>query len=50
MREPQGEPVEVAWGAPAILATAATLALTLWWGVQASGLLEQAQKSIMALL
>jgi NADH-quinone oxidoreductase subunit N len=50
MRDPQGEPVEVAWGAPAILATAVTLGLTLWWGVQASGLLEQARRSIMALL
>ncbi len=50
MRDPQGEPVEVAWGAPAILATAVTLGLTLWWGIQAGGLLEQAQKSIMALL
>jgi len=50
MREPQGEPVEVAWTAPAALATAVTLGLTLWWGIQASGLLEQAQRSIMALL
>jgi NADH-quinone oxidoreductase subunit N len=50
MREPQGEPVEVAWGVPAVLATFATLFLTLWWGIQASGLLEQAQRSIMALL
>ena len=50
MREPQGEPVEVAWGAPAVLATFATLFLTLWWGIQASGLLEQAQRSISALL
>ena len=50
MREPQGEPVEVAWGAPAVLAMFATLFLTLWWGIQASGLLEQAQRSISALL
>jgi len=50
MREPQGEPVEVSWSAPAALATAVTLGLTLWWGIQASGLLEQAQRSIMALL
>ena len=50
MREPQGEPVEVAWSAPAALATFATLFLTLWWGIQAGGLLEQAQRSIMALL
>jgi hypothetical protein len=50
MREPEGEPVEIAWAAPAVLATVVTLGLTLWWGIQASGLLEQAQKSIMALL
>ena len=50
MREPQGEPIEVAWAAPAVLATFATLFLTLWWGIQASGLLQQAQRSIMALL
>ena len=50
MRDPQGEPVEVSWAAPAVLAIALTLGLTLWWGVQASGLLEQAQRSIMALL
>jgi NADH-quinone oxidoreductase subunit N len=50
MRDPQGEPVEVTWTAPAALATAVTLGLTLWWGIQASGLLEQAQRSIMALL
>ena len=50
MQEPQGEPVEVAWAAPAVLAMAATLGLTLWWGFQASGLLEQARRSIMALL
>ncbi|MGH7731037.1 MAG: NADH-quinone oxidoreductase subunit N [Candidatus Eiseniibacteriota bacterium] len=50
MREPQGEPVEVEWTAPAVLAIAATLGLTLWWGIQAGGLLEQARQSIMALL
>jgi len=50
MREPQGEPVEIAWAVPAVLATFATLFLTLWWGIQASGLLEQAQRSIMALM
>jgi NADH-quinone oxidoreductase subunit N len=50
MREPQGEPVEVAWTAPAALATLVTLGLTLWWGIQAGGLLEQARQSIMALM
>ena len=50
MQEPQGEPVEIAWAAPAILAVLAMAALTLWWGVQAHGLLEQAQRSIVGLL
>ncbi|HKQ58728.1 MAG TPA: NADH-quinone oxidoreductase subunit N [Candidatus Eisenbacteria bacterium] len=50
MREPQGEPVEVAWAAPAVLAILATLGLTLWFGVQAHDLLVQAQRSIMGLL
>jgi len=50
MREPEGEPVQIAWAAPAVLATTLTLVLTLWWGIQASGLLEQAQRSILTLL
>ena len=50
MREPQGEPVEVAWTAHAAVATIVTLGLTLWWGIQAGGLLEQARQSIMALM
>ena len=50
MQEPQGEPVEVAWAAPAVIAAIATLALTIWWGIQAHDLLEQAQRSIFGLL
>ena len=50
MQEPQGEPVEVAWAAPAILAILATLGLTLWWGIQAHDLLVQAQRSVLGLL
>jgi NADH-quinone oxidoreductase subunit N len=50
MREPMGEPVEVTWGTPAILALIATLALTIWWGIQAHGLLAEAQRSLFGLL
>jgi NADH-quinone oxidoreductase subunit N len=50
MQEPEGEPVEVAWAAPAAIAAIATVALTLWWGIQAHQLLEQAQQSIFGLL
>jgi NADH-quinone oxidoreductase subunit N len=50
MQEPEGEPVEVAWAAPAAIAAIATVALTLWWGIQARELLEQAQRSIFGLL
>jgi NADH-quinone oxidoreductase subunit N len=50
MREPQGEPVEVAWGTPAVLALVVTIALTIWWGVQAHDLLAQAQRSVLGLL
>jgi NADH-quinone oxidoreductase subunit N len=50
MQEPQGEPTEVSWAAPAAMAIVLALALTLWWGVQAGGLLEQAQRSVLGLL
>jgi NADH-quinone oxidoreductase subunit N len=50
MEEPQGEPAHVSWGAPAALALLGTAALTLWWGVQASGLLNLAQRSVRGLL
>ncbi len=50
MEEPTGEPVATA---PARIATAAlviAVGATIWWGVQAHGLLEQAQRSVMGLL
>jgi NADH-quinone oxidoreductase subunit N len=50
MEEPGGEPVAIAWGAPAVLALIVTLALTLWWGVSAHGLLGLAQRSALGLL
>jgi NADH-quinone oxidoreductase subunit N len=50
MEDPQGEPVNVAWATPGLVAVVVTLLLTLWWGVQAGGLLAQAQRSVMGLL
>jgi NADH-quinone oxidoreductase subunit N len=46
MEEPAGEPVHVSWAAPAALALVVSLVLTLWWGVSANGLLEQAMRSV----
>jgi NADH-quinone oxidoreductase subunit N len=48
--EPAGGPVEVSWAAPGAIALLATLALTLWWGVQAQALLVTAQESVRGLL
>jgi NADH-quinone oxidoreductase subunit N len=50
MSEPRGEPTGVSWGAPSLIALIVTLALTLWWGVQAQGLLDQARQSVFSLL
>jgi NADH-quinone oxidoreductase subunit N len=50
MEEPQGEPAPVSWAIPSAIALAAAAALTLWWGVQAHGLLEQAQRSVLGLM
>jgi NADH-quinone oxidoreductase subunit N len=50
MEEPRGEPAAISWGAPAALALIVTLALTLWWGVAAHGLLDLAQRSVLGLL
>ena len=50
MHEPEGETTPVTWGAPIALALAATLAVTVWWGVQAGGLWTLAQQSVMGLL
>jgi len=48
--EPAGGPVEISWAAPAAVALLATLALTLWWGIQAQALLITAQQSVRGLL
>jgi NADH-quinone oxidoreductase subunit N len=50
MQEPQGEGTEVAWAAPSAVALVLALVLTLWWGVQAGGLLALAQRSVLGLL
>jgi NADH-quinone oxidoreductase subunit N len=50
MEEPGTEPAGITWTAPAAIALALALALTIWWGVQAGGLLAQAQRSVLGLL
>jgi NADH-quinone oxidoreductase subunit N len=50
MEEPQGEPTEVSWTAPARVAILLALAVTLWFGVQAGWLLVQAQRSVLGLM
>ena len=50
MEEPRGEPTAVSWAFPSALAVVAAVALTLWWGLQAHGLLEQAQRSVLGLM
>jgi NADH-quinone oxidoreductase subunit N len=50
MQDPRGEAVEVSWANATVLAVIVTLALTLWWGIQAQDLLTQAQRSIVELL
>jgi len=50
MEEPRGEPAGIAWALPGVLALIVTLALTLWWGVAAHGLLDLAQRSVLGLL
>jgi NADH-quinone oxidoreductase subunit N len=50
MEEPQGEPVGISRALPGLLALVLALVLTLWWGVQAHGLLESAQRSVLGLL
>uniref|UniRef100_A0A832MNA9 NADH-quinone oxidoreductase subunit N n=1 Tax=Eiseniibacteriota bacterium TaxID=2212470 RepID=A0A832MNA9_UNCEI len=50
MEEPKGEPVALSWALPSRIALAATLVLTLWWGVQASDLLAAAERSVRGLL
>ena len=48
--EPAGGGVEVSWAVPGTVALLATLALTLWWGIQAQALLVTAQESVRGLL
>jgi NADH-quinone oxidoreductase subunit N len=50
MEEPRGEPTPVSWAFASVLGLGAAAALTLWWGIQAHGLLEQAQRSVRGLL
>ena len=50
MEEPQGNPVHVSWTVPAAIGVFISLALTLWWGIQAHALLLQAQRSVLGLM
>jgi NADH-quinone oxidoreductase subunit N len=50
MAEPEGEPTPVSWAAPSAVALLIAVVLTLWWGVQAHDLLEQAQRSVLGLM
>ena len=50
MEEPQGEPVVISGAVPAAVALGLSVFLTLWWGVQAHALLEQARASVLGLL
>jgi NADH-quinone oxidoreductase subunit N len=50
MEDPRGEGVTVTNALPAGAALLVTLALTLWWGIQAHGLIEQAARSVSGLM
>jgi NADH-quinone oxidoreductase subunit N len=50
MREPEGEPVGLSLNAPAVAALLLTAAATLWWGLQAGGLWQAAQRSVLGIL
>ena len=50
MEEPAGEPTAVSRSIPAVIGVVVSLALTLWWGLQAHALLEQAQRSVLGLM
>ena len=50
MQEPQGEPVPVSWALPATIGVVVTLVLTLWFGVQADALWDQARRSMLGLM
>jgi NADH-quinone oxidoreductase subunit N len=50
MQEPQGEETPVAWAVPGTLALVVAAVVTVWLGVQASGLLEVARRSVLDLM
>jgi NADH-quinone oxidoreductase subunit N len=50
MKEPEGEPAKVSWGAAATLAVLLALVATLWFGVQSHDLWMRAQDAVAGLL
>jgi len=50
MEDPEAEPAEVSLAPAPAIALFAAVVLTMWWGLQAQGLLEQARRSILDLL
>jgi len=50
MKEPEGEPVAVTWGAAATLGVLLALAATLYFGVQSHELWMRAQDSVAGVL
>ncbi len=50
MEEPRGETVPVSWALPSAVALAISATLTVWWGLQAHTLLEQARNAVQGLL
>jgi NADH-quinone oxidoreductase subunit N len=50
MEEPQGEETPVSWALPARVALLVAVVLTIWWGIQAHALLDQAQRSVSGML
>ncbi|HEY3217150.1 MAG TPA: NADH-quinone oxidoreductase subunit N [Candidatus Eisenbacteria bacterium] len=50
MEEPHGQPTPVSWTVPAAIGVVLSVALTLWWGIQAHALLIEAQRSVLGLL
>ena len=50
MEEPQGEPTTASRPVAATVALGLSALLTLWWGLQANTLLDQAQRSVLGLL
>jgi NADH-quinone oxidoreductase subunit N len=50
MQEPQGEATHVSWALPGTVALVVAAVVTVWIGLQASGLLEMAQRSVLDLM